>query len=286
MRIPLQNQLKTNSNSVVQSRLCPVVSSSLLHLSFWLLVCSIVAGCYLDVPPADPDIVSARLVELLTDPDPDMRRTAAEALGKIGRQSSKAGLVSALHDREARVRAAAALSLGRLGDRESGPALVESLSDPAEVVRRAAALALGEIELLPVSQAQIGAKLRQSDDDGRLAASRALLGLDTVSFSNELVRALHETNSEIRQGVAAVLGETGDVRAVPHLLALLQTDAAAGVRSEAAFRLGKIGDDSVTSELGKIAGTDAEAAVREWARWAIRQIRQSHESGSGTQLSR
>jgi HEAT repeat protein len=263
-----------------------VWSSSFIHLSFCLLLGSILTGCYVEAPPAGPDMVSARLGELLTDPDPDMRRTAAEALGKIGHRSSRAGLLAALHDQEARVRAAAALSLGRLGDRDSGPALVESLSDPAEVVRIAAALALGEIEPLPILESLILDRLSHKDDSERMAASRALLGLENISFSGELVAALQERNPKIRQGIAAVLGETGNVRAVPHLVMLLQRDAITSVRAEAAFRLGKIGDDRIMSELVKIAETDSEAVVRGWTRWAIQQIKQSHESGSGIRPSR
>lgn len=194
--------------------------------------------------------------------------------------------MAALHDHEARVRAAAALSLGRLGDAESGLALVQALSDPAEVVRVAAALALGEVEPASVSEALILELLRHPDDSKRMAASRALLGLEKISFSMELVGALKEKNANIRQGVAAALGETGDVRAVPHLLALLQTDAIGGVRGEAAFRLGKIGDDRITSELAKIAETDSDAVVRGWTRRAIQQITQSHESGSGSRPDR
>jgi HEAT repeat protein len=251
----------------------------MIHLSFWLLLGSMVAGCYVETAPVGPDMVSARLGELLKDPDPDMRRTAAEAMGKIGRGSSRAGLIAALHDREARVRAASALSLGRVGDRESGPALVESLSDPAEMVRAAAALALGEIGPPPVSESLILSRLLHTDDGERLAASLALLVLDMVSFSAELVDALRDTNAKIRQGVAAVLGETGDLRAIPYLLVLLQTDTHAGVRAEAAFRLGKIGDERVTSELATIAETESDGMVRRWTRWAIQQIKQSHGPG-------
>ena len=229
--------------------------------------------------------MSARLSESLADPDPDMRRTAAEALGKIGHRSSRNGLISALDDREPRVRAAAALSLGRLGEAESGPALIQSLSDSVEAVRVAAALALGEIEPSPVSEALILSRLGHADGPERMAASHALLGLDTISFSDELAGALRDTDPRIRQGVAAALGETGDMRAIPHLVSLLRADASAGVRTEAAFRLGKIGNDRVMSDLAKVAETDSDVGVRGWARWAMEQIKQSHESDSGIRPS-
>lgn len=255
---------------------------SAIHLILCLLIGSATAGCYVESPSVDPEVLSARLIDLLVGADPDMRRTAAEALGKLGRQSARAGLVSALNDPAARVRAAAALALGRLGDPESGPALVGVLSDPSVEVREAAALALGEIEPTPASQAQILARLRTPDAPGRIAASRALLGLDTISFSDDLAAVLRDVDPTVRQGMAAVLGETGDVRAVPYLLSLLKTDVNAGVRSEAAFRLGKVGDKRIVADLAKAAEADSDFVVRGWTRWASEQIKQSRESGSGS----
>ncbi len=78
-----------------------------------------------------------------------------------------------------------------------------------------------------------------------------------------------------------MLGETGDARVIPHLLSLLRKDAVAGVRSEAAFRLGKVGDESGLADLAAVAEADSDLVVRGWARWAMQQIKQSHESGSG-----
>jgi HEAT repeat protein len=238
------------------------------------------SGCYVDVPPTDPGVISARLGELLSDPDPEMRRTAAEALGKIGERSARPGLLSALNDQDARVRAAAALSLGRLGDGQSGEALIRHLSDPAEAVKTAAALALAEIEPFPDRESRILAAVRHLNGSGRIAASRALLGFDSVTFSEDLGSALQNSDPAVRQGIAAVLGETGDARAIPYLLSLVKKDSAAGVRSEAAFRLGKVGDDSVMIDLIEVAEGDSDLMVRGWARWAMQQITQSHESDS------
>ena len=68
-----------------------------LQFFFWLLLCSVVYGCYVDTPSGAPETVSRRLVELLADPDSDVRRTAAEALGKVGHKSSNASLIVALN---------------------------------------------------------------------------------------------------------------------------------------------------------------------------------------------
>lgn len=253
---------------------------------FPLVVSLTLAGCYVDVPPAAPESVSVRLSELLADPDPEVRRTAAESLGKIGHQSATPGLIAALADREPHVRAAAALALGRMSDAKSGKALVERLSDSSEAVRAASALALGEIGFSAAHEAPILHALHSPDVSTRLAASRALLSLDTVSFSNDLVSALEDSNAQVRQGVAAVVSETGDVRALPSLLRLLQHDVDAGVRAEAAFRLGKVGDVGVLGVLSGAAERDSNPTVRQWAHWAARQITASPGTGSENRRDR
>ncbi|KXK05182.1 HEAT repeat domain-containing protein [Nitrospirales bacterium NOB] len=245
-----------------------------------LLIGAATAGCYIDAPPASPHVISAQLDGLLTDPDPEVRRTAAEALGKIGYREAGSSLLGALNDGDARVRAAASLALGRLGESRSGTALARALSDPAETVRANAALALGEIEASSTREAQILAVLREGTPSGREAAARALLGLETVSFSPDLVAGLRSPEPAVRQGVAAALGETGDERVIQLLLALVKKDSAPGVRAEAAFRLGKLGDGRVVGDVAAVAESDSNVTVRDWARWAADQIRHSHGSGS------
>ncbi len=251
-----------------------------LHVLLSVFLSAALTACYSDTPPGDPEMVAQRLVALLADPDPDVRRTAAEALGKVGHRSASAGLIVSLNDRDASVRAAAALSLGRVGDGESGAALAERLADSDEAVRAASAMALGAIEISAVRESQILKVLHHPQGSARIAATRALLNLDTVSLSADLVGALHDSDAQVRQGVVAVLGEAGDGGAVPHLLLLLRTDASAGVRAEAAFRLGKIGTSDVLADLSKAAMADLDVGVRGWARWAIQQIRLSREFGS------
>ncbi len=267
-------------------KLVSLVSGSLpLKILLPFVLYLIMPGCYVDVPPRAPEVVSIQLSELLADSDPEVRRTAAEALGKVGQSAAHSGLIAALKDEDHRVRAAAALSLGSVGDGVNGMALVEHLADSAEPVRAASALALGETEVSAASEEQILKALQHPQSSTRVAASRALLSLDTVSFSADIVSGLRDSNANVRQGVAAVLGETGDARALPYLLKLLNSDPDAGVRSEAAFRLGKIGDDRVLGELSAVAARDSDMTVREWARWAGRQIMPTREFGSGTRPS-
>lgn len=127
-----------------------------------------------------------RLTELLTDSDPDVRRTAAESLGKIGERSAGDGLLAALKDHDPRVRAAAARSLGNLGDGASGVLLAGRLADSSEAVRVASALALSEIESSASSEAESLRMLHHQDAAVRLAATRALGGRTSSGLEGNL----------------------------------------------------------------------------------------------------
>src|SRR5262245_58983949 len=65
-----------------------------------------------DTPPA----VQA-LIDALKDKEPDVRKTSAQSLGKIGKEAKAAvpALAEALKDKDVNVRGAAALALGRMG---------------------------------------------------------------------------------------------------------------------------------------------------------------------------
>jgi len=94
---------------------------------------------YLEAKEAVP-----QLLKLLSDPDWQVRFSAAWALGKMG--SEAAGeLVKLLSNPDGRVRYHAAEALGLSKAKEAVPNLIRLLSDPAWNVRSQAAWALGEI---------------------------------------------------------------------------------------------------------------------------------------------
>ena len=74
----------------------------------------------------------------------DVRRSAADALGKIGPPAAEAvpALAAALHDPDEDVRRSAADALGKIGPAaaEAVPALAAALHDPDRDVRRLTAL--------------------------------------------------------------------------------------------------------------------------------------------------
>src|SRR2546426_5064906 len=83
-----------------------------------LLISLSLAGCVVSTDYAGPapEQVLPRLLAVLRDPNPEQRRTAAQALGKIARKEAVPALVEALRDPDAGVRRNAAWALGMIGE--------------------------------------------------------------------------------------------------------------------------------------------------------------------------
>ena len=91
-------------------------------------------------PPPVPDLVA-----LLDDAEPQLRRRAALALGRVGLSEGVAPLIDRLADLEVEVRQMSAFALGLIGDPAATDALVGALQDPSPRVQGRAAQALGRI---------------------------------------------------------------------------------------------------------------------------------------------
>jgi len=253
-------------------------SQSLLGYGFILFLT--LSGCYLDTPPAGPDAVSIWLADLLGDRNPEIRRTAAEALGKIGSPSQIDRIIQTLGDPDPRVREAGVIALGRLDVQADGvQALVQALSDTAEPVRAAAARSLGELNGGKAAGDRLVQLLKYPDKQKRKAAIQALVHVEADQAFPQLSLALRDPDAEVRQGAVAALGEWWGERASPLLRERLAVDADSRVRVEATYRLGKIGHQTLAEELGHVAATDHDATVRRWAKWASDQLRRPLDSG-------
>lgn len=248
-------------------------------LSFGFLL---LAGCYPDNPPAAPETVSDFLVGLLHDQDPEVRRTAAEAIGKIGSPSHPPELIHALSDPDDHVREAAAIALGRLEARpDAARQLAQALSDPSDAVRRAAARSLGEQEPSATPPDLLLRLLKHRDPAKRRAAAQAMLNLEVPADMQQLSAAVMDPDADVRQGIIAALAESGVPEAVPILRQRLRHDPVPGVRAEAAYRLGKIGTVDLVAELKEVALADSDPGVQRWALWASGQLMPPPDSDSG-----
>ncbi len=262
-------------------RLC--VQTRMLSLILFLPL--LVAACTAASSSDGPETVVSRLVALLNDPQPDVRRTAALSLGKIAHPESGSALIPALRDADPLVRRYSAWALGSLGEHaahNAGSALVPLLGDSSPEVAMAAAEAIGKIGASQPVVDLLTHTLRDPSVNTRRAAVKSLAWLESASAYAVLVGALKDPDAQVRQGAAAALGELGDRRALVAMEDRLLHDPAIGVRSEAAFRLGKLGDHTAMAALRAAANGDPESKVRGWAAWAIEQLASAGEPGLGT----
>jgi len=230
-----------------------------------------------------PDHAARLLIELLQDSHPDIRRVAAESLGKIGDPKTGGALVPLLSDRDVRVREAAVRAIGRLGPSiadEASQAVVALLDDPQEPVRRAVTIAIGEIEPPTRLFVAVPELLTARDVSTRRSAARTLSMIDARAWLSDLVKALQDPDAEVRQHVVAALAELGDPIIAPLLRDRLARDPSVAVRTEAAYRLGKIGDPETKEALAAVASRDPDRGVRQWAQMGLAAAKSSTGSGS------
>jgi len=239
--------------------------------------------CLIRCEPApnqpDSSTVGPRLIQLLKDPSPDIRRTVALSLGKIGDTNGIPALQQSLRgDVDAQVREYSAWALGQIGDQLSEDAIIgllTALGDADSAVKQAAASAFGHIGPQERAMHLLNEIFSISGADTRLAVIQTLREMDTPSAYPLYLTALQDPQPRIRQMAVSGLGELGDRRALPLIRNRLFKDEDEGVRSEAAFRLGKLGDHTDILALKKAIREDPSQSVQMWSNWALQEIEQS-----------
>lgn len=213
------------------------------------------------VPAPRPD-----LLQLVADPDVQIRRRAALAIGRVGLGEGVPALVSALNDGEPEVRQMAAFGLGLLGDARATESLTAALADPAVVVqgraaqalatlgRTDAAAAIGDMVSLLLRQGQVTQIL--ADDEAYPlepeveAFRQGVQALARLRAFEPLASAVLAENSQplVRWWpVAYALQEIADPRGLTALITFARAGGPGAVL--AARGLGTIGGDVALEEL-------------------------------------
>jgi HEAT repeat protein len=140
------------------------------------------------------------LVSALADRDPDARRGAVSALGRLGDARAAAAMAALLGDTDARVRDAAADALAAIGP-AAADAILEALRHRATTVRAAAARslsALGEARVATTLAARLsaGRAARHGGTDLRVVSTR-----DELDGARQTVDAL---GTLLRRGIATI----------------------------------------------------------------------------------
>jgi HEAT repeat protein/beta-lactamase regulating signal transducer with metallopeptidase domain len=179
-------------------------------------------------------------------------------------------LIGRLRDEVAEVRRAAANALGKLEDPRAVPGLIAALGDRESEVRAAAAEALGNFHD-PRAITGLSALLTDSDRDVRKQALEALSQYESGVPTDNILRLLQDPDDELRHAAAHAVGKWKDRRAGPALAALVR-DPSAEVRASAIESLARLHDATHASAI-QGALTDADADVRQQALDALEELR-------------
>lgn len=251
------------------------IGTLLYRTSSRTIVCAValstlcLAGCVQDSPPVSREHTVSLLLELLRDEVPEIRRMAAESLGKIGDARTIDSILPLIHDPAAIVREASLLAIGRVKPAATDGVMVlltQALEDPVESVRQAAVVAIGVIEPSSRLLEPVVGLLRSSDAAIRRAAVLALLQADSSQWVPALVAAGRDSDVAVRQGIVAAVGEWGGSAASPWLRKRLIEDPSPEVRAEAAYRLGMLNDPEAKAALDTTVLKDSDSGVRRWAK--------------------
>ncbi len=202
------------------------------------------------------------LCHALKDPDPAVKRQAADVLGGLGpavRDAAREALVNALHDADPDVGASAAAALAKMGPptKADDTDLLLSLTDKAEAARR---YALASLRDLGPDAADFAPYLREavtgdaSPELRRLAVS-ALLAVspDAPNSIDAFGKAVADADPEVRRSAVEALVKVGPGHgALPGLIrALGSDDEATATAAGAALKAAHLSAKQI-AELGDV----------------------------------
>jgi HEAT repeat protein/lysophospholipase L1-like esterase len=236
-------------------------------------------------PVPEARVAGALAARLAGDPDPGVRRAAAEALGRspAGALAAAGALFRALDDASANVRRAAARALAtrpprRTQDDAEIDRLIAALGHDDLYARAFAAWSLGRLGPSAARAAPALVEALQLEGRSRGVAARTLARLGPAAAQAAipaLTAALDSPEAPRRWNAALALGLLGPPArtAVPSLVARLD-DAEPRVRAHAARALGRIGaaDPAVAGALAAVLRRDGDADVRAMAVRALGRL--------------
>lgn len=229
---------------------------------------------FIDVTREDSDLII--LIEQLSDPDPDARLRALQALGGRGDPLATEAILGALKDRKTAVRDAAFAALNELMESLKSKHDVETLGIilryPENIIRQIAISALGDIPTAQSAEMLVG---ELADPDARIRDKtlEALKKIDQPA-AEPLMKSLKSDDISVRINSVMLLGDIGGKGAVEPLIETLKYHSddlvvdSIRLRIESASALGKIKDPFATPALID-ALRDTSPQVRERAAFAL-----------------
>jgi HEAT repeat protein len=190
---------------------------------------------------------------------------------KMEMRNDVKGLIKALTYKDSHlIRKSAAQALGRVGDAEAIEALVRALRDGHRGVRREAAAALGEIADVKAVEPLIQA-LNDEDSFVRPMAALSLARIGEARAVQPLIQALKDPERFVRSYAIWGLRDIAGAGALDPLIQTLMEDKDRSIRREAALALGQIGASEAIEPLKK-ASRDKDEFVRKAVRKALQKM--------------
>lgn len=154
------------------------------------------------------DLSARDIAECLGDPDPCVRRNAADSLGQLGAKEFTPQIAELLKDPDPGVRAIAAHALGELGAKEFTPRIAALMKDPVPIVRAIAVRVLGQLDVKEFVP-QIAALLKDPVPITRGYAAEALGRLGAKECAPQIATLLEDPDPLVRECAASALGKLG-----------------------------------------------------------------------------
>ncbi len=149
---------------------------------------------------APPPGAAEGLLKALGDKEPEVRRKAALALGRLRDPRASSALLQALQDDYWGTRAYAAEALGRLGDKAAVGPLTQALEDPFAWVQASAATGLGALGD-PAAVGPLTSRLPGADPAVKVEILRALARLNTPAAREALAPFRDDPDPRVREAV-------------------------------------------------------------------------------------
>lgn len=196
-----------------------------------------------DVGEENARLAADEVLKALHDPQPRVRRQAANAIARLEDPRATAELIHQIEEHPDLLEEEIIAALGTLGDPAAIPALLQTLRSPRSLLRRAAAHALGSIsDRSDAVVSALASAVRDPEDvDLRRAALQALRVLEAIETADVIRGAAHDPHPSVRIAAAEAIAELEIRTAAPDLRISLATfnDEAS---SEIAYALGAVGE--------------------------------------------
>ncbi|MBI4752642.1 MAG: HEAT repeat domain-containing protein [Acidobacteria bacterium] len=219
--------------------------------------------------PTRDSIIVKHLLEALAHPLPDVRSSAAMALGKICEPSAVEPLIKLLEDRDSTVRYEAAEALGLLGDKRAVEPLIQCLEDSNSWVRSHAASALGKLNDQSAVMPLMHLLVRGDPLNDQPTAAGALGELRDERAVEPLINLFEKADDLYQSTFLSALGKIGGPKATELILKVC-SDPDRRIRHRAAFPFFRLQGQTSVEALKK-ALTDEDFRIRERAAVALRR---------------